>query len=58
MPLRVGVFGAEPWTEEMRQEIETKLGIDAPEYLWRLSEVMGPDYVAWNAWRQNAACIF
>ena len=29
LPLRIGVFGAEPWTEEMRQDIESKLGIDA-----------------------------
>ena len=41
LPLRVGVFGAEPWTEEMRQEIETKLGIDALN-IYGLSEVMGP----------------
>ncbi len=39
--LRVGVFGAEPWTNEMRREIETKLGIDAVD-LYGLSEVMGP----------------
>ena len=39
--LRVGVFGAEPWTNEMRREIEQKLGIDAVD-LYGLSEVMGP----------------
>ncbi|MFV0281567.1 MAG: phenylacetate--CoA ligase PaaK [Rhodoblastus sp.] len=39
--LRIGVFGAEPWTNEMRREIETKLGIDAVD-LYGLSEVMGP----------------
>ena len=41
LPLRVGVFGAEPWTEEMRRDIENKLGIDALN-IYGLSEVMGP----------------
>ena len=41
LPLRIGVFGAEPWTEEMRHDIETKLGIDALN-IYGLSEVMGP----------------
>lgn len=41
LPLRVGIFGAEPWTEEMRQDIEAKLGIDALN-IYGLSEVMGP----------------
>jgi phenylacetate-CoA ligase len=41
MKLRIGVFGAEPWTENMRQEIETKLGIKAID-IYGLSEVMGP----------------
>jgi phenylacetate-CoA ligase len=39
--LRVGIFGAEPWTEGMREEIETRMGIDALD-LYGLSEVMGP----------------
>jgi phenylacetate-CoA ligase len=39
--LKVGVFGAEPWTESMRQEIETAFGIDAID-IYGLSEVMGP----------------
>jgi phenylacetate-CoA ligase len=39
--LRVGVFGAEPWTNEMRREIEERLGIDAID-IYGLSEVMGP----------------
>ncbi|MEU6476836.1 phenylacetate--CoA ligase PaaK [Streptomyces sp. NPDC047017] len=39
--LRVGVFGAEPWTEEMRREIEERAGIDAVD-IYGLSEVMGP----------------
>ena len=39
--LRIGVFGAEPWTNEMRAEIEKRLAIDAVD-LYGLSEVMGP----------------
>ena len=39
--LRVGVFGAEPWSEEMRTEIEARLGILALD-IYGLSEVMGP----------------
>ena len=39
--LRVGVFGAEPWTEAMRREIEGRAGIDAVD-IYGLSEVMGP----------------
>lgn len=38
---RLGVFGAEPWTEGMREEIEAELGIDALD-IYGLSEVMGP----------------
>src|SRR5438034_8366470 len=39
--LRIGIFGAEPWTEAMRREIESKAGIDAVD-IYGLSEVMGP----------------
>ncbi|CDL85954.1 phenylacetate--CoA ligase PaaK [Xenorhabdus cabanillasii] len=39
--LRVGIFGAEPWTEGLRQEIETRMGIKALD-IYGLSEVMGP----------------
>ncbi len=39
--LRIGVFGAEPWTNEMRREIEERLAIDAID-IYGLSEVMGP----------------
>lgn len=39
--LRVGVFGAEPWTENMRREIEEKLSIKAID-IYGLSEVIGP----------------
>ena len=39
--LRIGVFGAEPWSESMRSEIEQRMGIDALD-LYGLSEVIGP----------------
>jgi phenylacetate-CoA ligase len=39
--LRVGILGAEPWTEAMRAEIETTMGLDAVD-IYGLSEVMGP----------------
>ena len=39
--LRLGMFGAEPWTNQMRAEIERMLGIDAID-VYGLSEVMGP----------------
>ncbi len=39
--LRLGIFGAEPWTDEMRKNIEKRLGIDAVD-IYGLSEMMGP----------------
>ncbi|WP_457393010.1 phenylacetate--CoA ligase PaaK [Roseateles sp. P5_E1] len=39
--LKVGIFGAEPWTEAMRRDIEASAGIDAVD-IYGLSEVMGP----------------
>jgi phenylacetate-CoA ligase len=39
--LRVGVFGAEPWSQRMRREIETKLGLKAFD-IYGLSEIIGP----------------
>jgi phenylacetate-CoA ligase len=39
--LKIGIFGAEPWTEAMRTEIESRAGIDAVD-IYGLSEVMGP----------------
>lgn len=41
LKLRVGVFGAEPWSEAMRKEIEAKLGIKAID-IYGLSEIVGP----------------
>ena len=39
--LRIGIFGAEPWTNDMRQVIEKRMGIDAVD-IYGLSEVIGP----------------
>ena len=39
--LRIGIFGAEPWTDAMRAEIERRMGLDAAD-IYGLSEVMGP----------------
>ncbi|MBC7952533.1 MAG: phenylacetate--CoA ligase [Rhodospirillaceae bacterium] len=39
--LRIGIFGAEPWTQAMRSEIENRMGIDAVD-IYGLSEVIGP----------------
>jgi phenylacetate-CoA ligase len=41
LKLRVGIFGAEPWSEKMRQEIESALNITALN-IFGLSEIMGP----------------
>lgn len=44
-PLRAGFFGAEPWCEQMRAEIETKLGIKAYD-IYGLTELIGPGVAA------------
>ena len=41
LSLKVGIFGAEPWSEEMRKKIEDKLGIKAYD-IYGLSEILGP----------------
>jgi phenylacetate-CoA ligase len=41
LKLRIGIFGAEPWSEGMRQEIQSKLGLKAYD-IYGLSEIMGP----------------
>jgi phenylacetate-CoA ligase len=41
LPLRAGVFGAEPWTDSMRQHIEAQSGIEAFD-IYGLSEIIGP----------------
>jgi phenylacetate-CoA ligase len=43
--LRIGIFGAEPWTEQMRTEIEERAGIHAVD-IYGLSEVIGPGVAA------------
>jgi phenylacetate-CoA ligase len=55
LPLRVGVFGAEPWTVAMRQEIEERMGIKAHE-AYGLTELCGPG-VAYDAADQNGLYI-
>jgi phenylacetate-CoA ligase len=55
LKLRVGVFGAEPWTENMRREIEEKLSIKAID-IYGLSEVIGPG-VASECLAQNGLHI-
>jgi phenylacetate-CoA ligase len=41
LPMKVGIFGAEPWSDAMRRELETRLGIAAVD-LYGLSEIIGP----------------
>jgi phenylacetate-CoA ligase len=41
LPLKVGIFGAEPWSESMRKDIEARLNIKALD-IYGLSEIMGP----------------
>jgi len=41
LPLRAGVFGAEPWTDSMRRRIQTEAGIQAYD-IYGLSEIVGP----------------
>lgn len=41
LPLRIGIFGAEPWSESMRKELEDTLNIKAYD-IYGLSEIMGP----------------
>ena len=53
--LRIGAFGAEPWTENMRQEIESRLGLKAYN-LYGLSEIMGP-CVSYECEEQNGSHI-
>jgi len=56
LPLRVGLFGAEPWSERMRAEIESRLGILALN-VYGLSEVIGPG-VAVECTRKQGLHIF
>lgn len=56
LPLKVGVFGAEPWSESMRRQIEEELGVTAID-IYGLSEVMGPG-VASECLEQNGLHVF
>jgi len=56
LPLRVGFFGAEPWGEEMRKEIEEKLGLKAID-IYGLTEIIGPG-VASECLTQQGLHIF
>ncbi|MEJ2096478.1 MAG: phenylacetate--CoA ligase, partial [Deltaproteobacteria bacterium] len=55
LPLRVGIFGAEPWTTQMRDEIEERMGIKAME-AFGLTELGGPG-VAYDCEEQNGLHI-
>lgn len=54
--LRAGIFGAEPWTEELRQQVESMLGIKAYD-IYGLSEIIGPG-VSMECEHQNGMHIF
>lgn len=56
LKLRAGIFGAEPWTEEMRIQIEKSLGIKAYD-IYGLSEVIGPG-VSMECGCQNGMHVF
>ena len=53
--LRIGAFGAEPWTENMRREIEERLGLKGYN-IYGLSEIMGPG-VSYECSEQNGSHI-
>ena len=55
LKLRIGAFGAEPWTENMRREIEERLGVQAYN-IYGLSEIMGPG-VAYECGCKNGSHI-
>lgn len=57
LSIRVGIFGAEPWSEEMRHEIESKLGLTALD-IYGLSEIMGPGVAMECAVAQKGLHIF
>ena len=55
--LKIGIFGAEPWTDAMRREIETAFNIKAVD-IYGLSEVMGPGVASEYAADQNGLTIW
>lgn len=56
LKLRIGIFGAEPWSERMREQLESKLNIDAFD-IYGLSEVLGPG-VSMECGEKNGLHIF
>jgi phenylacetate-CoA ligase len=56
LPLRAGFFGAEPWSENMRKDIETKLHVKAID-IYGLTEIIGPG-VASECEHQNMLHVF
>ncbi len=52
LPLRAGIFGAEPWTEGMRQHIETEAGIKALD-IYGLSEIIGPGVASETVYQEG-----
>ena len=54
LKLEIGIFGAEPWTEEMRKQLESRLGIRALD-IYGLTEVIGPgvSMECWQSQRNN-----
>jgi phenylacetate-CoA ligase len=57
LPLRLGIFGAEPWSEKMRQELEKQLDIKAID-IYGLSEIIGPGVAAECIEEQKGLHIF
>ncbi|MCK4535355.1 MAG: AMP-binding protein, partial [Syntrophobacterales bacterium] len=57
LSLRVGILGAEPWSEKMRQEIEDRLGITALD-IYGLSEIIGPGVSMECAEGRNGLHVF
>lgn len=55
--LKIGIFGAEPWTNAMRHEIESSFGIDAVD-IYGLSEVMGPGVASESALMKDGPTIW
>ncbi|MBW1615146.1 MAG: phenylacetate--CoA ligase [Deltaproteobacteria bacterium] len=55
LPIKIGIFGAEPWTMEMRKEIEERMGIEAMD-IYGLTELCGPG-VAYNCSEKNGLHI-
>ena len=45
LPLRIGIFGAEPWSDAMRRDLEARLGLKAVD-IYGLSEIIGPGVAA------------